>query len=133
MDDSIQIILALGSNSQQKLNIDKAKSMLVALLGNICFSKNIWTHPIGICSNDFLNCLAISQTTLSLDALEMELKMIEKSCGDSTLKRKKNVVKMDIDILKYGTIILHEKDWKRSYVKELLQELLEKQKKENMI
>lgn len=132
MDDSIQIILALGSNSQQELNMDKAKSMLMALLGNICFSKNTWTHPIGIRSNDFLNCLAISQTTLSLDSLETELKTIQKSCGDSPLKRKKNVVKMDIDILRYGTTILHEKDWKRSYVKELLQELME-QKQENVI
>ena len=124
MDDSIQIILALGSNSQQELNMDKAKAMLVAFLEEICFSKNTWTHPIGICSNDFLNCLAIGQTTLCLASLEAELKKIQRSCGDSSLKRKRNIVKMDIDILKYGTIIMHEKDWKRSYVKELLEELI---------
>ena len=123
MDDSKQIILALGTNSEQELNMGKAREMLVALLGTLRFSKNMWTHPIDIVSDDFLNCMAIGKTTMSLTALNATLKKIERSCGDTSYKRRKNVVKMDIDTLQYDTTIMHEKDWKRPYILQLLDEM----------
>jgi 2-amino-4-hydroxy-6-hydroxymethyldihydropteridine diphosphokinase len=123
MDDSKQIILALGTNSEQELNMEKAREMLVALLGTLRFSINIWTHPIDIVSDDFLNCMVIGQTSMSLSALNAALKKIERSCGDTSYKRRKNVVKMDIDILKYDTTIMHERDWERPYILQLLDEM----------
>ena len=123
MDESKQIILALGTNSEQELNMEKARAMLVALLGTLRFSENMWTHPIDIVSDDFLNCLAIAQTSMSLDRLNVALKKIERSCGDTSYKRRKNVVKMDVDILQYGTAIMHEKDWERPYIMQLLDEM----------
>ena len=30
---------------------------------------------------------------------------------------------MDVDILKYGDVIMHEDDWKRQYIIQLLKEL----------
>ena len=105
MDDSKQIILALGSNSEQTIGMGKAKTLLMALLGDVRFSKTIWTSPIGI--------------------LNAALKKIEHLCGDTSSNRKENVIKMDIDILQYGTEIRHEKDWSRPYIIELLNELNE--------
>ena len=123
MDDSKQIILVLGTNSEQELNMGKAREMLVALLGTLRFSKNMWTHPIDIVSDDFLNCMVVGQTSMNLSALNAALKKIERSCGDTSYKRRKNVVKMDIDILKYDTTIMHERDWKRPYILQLLDEM----------
>ena len=123
MDDSRQVILALGSNSEQEVNMYKAKALLVALLGTIDFSKVVWTQPIGIRSNDFLNCLAVSRTSLDVARLNSALKKIEHLCGDTSENRKSNVVKMDIDILRYDTTIMHEKDWDRPYILSLLDEM----------
>lgn len=123
MDDSRQVILALGSNSEQEVNMYKAKALLVALFGTIDFSKVVWTQPIGIRSNDFLNCLAVSRTSLDVARLNSALKKIEHLCGDTSENRKENVVKMDIDILRYDTTIMHEKDWDRPYILSLLDEM----------
>ena len=41
------------------------------------------------------------------------------------------VVEADIDLLMYDDVKLHEKDWQRSYIKELVEELrVKKLKKE---
>lgn len=37
-------------------------------------------------------------------------------------EKDKNIVKIDIDILLYGDKRLHDKDWTRGYVKELMKE-----------
>lgn len=123
MDDTIQIILALGSNSEQVIGMDKAKTLLMALLGDVRFSKTIWTSPIGIQSDNFLNCMAMANTSMSFPCLNAALKKIEHLCGDTSSYRKKNIIKMDIDILQYDTEIRHEKDWSRPYIIELLNEL----------
>lgn len=125
MDDSKQIILALGSNSEQTIGMGKAKTLLMALLGDVRFSKTIWTSPIGIQSDNFLNCMAKANTSMSFSRLNAALKKIEHLCGDTSPNRKENVIKMDIDILQYGTEIRHEKDWSRPYIIELLNELNE--------
>ena len=117
MDDSKQIILALGSNSEQTIGM--------ALLGDVRFSKTIRTSPIGIQSDNFLNCMAKANTCMSFSRLNAALKKIEHLCGDTSTYRKENVIKMDIDILQYGTEIRHEKDWSRPYIIELLNELNE--------
>lgn len=125
MDDSKQIILALGSNSEQTIGMGKAKTLLMALLGDVRFSKTIWTSPIGIQSDNFLNCMAKANTSMSFSCLNAALKKIEHLCGDTSSNRKENIIKMDIDILQYGTEIRHEKDWSRPYIIELLNELNE--------
>ena len=50
------------------------------------------------------------------------MKHIERTCGNRKRARTNNIVKMDIDVLKYDELILHEKDWSRNYIMELMKE-----------
>lgn len=121
MSDMVKVIMALGSNNNQQANIEKAKEELYSLFGtDIVFTKSVWTQPIGIESEKFLNCLAFINTGYSLEQTTDMTKRIETICGNSKEKRKANIVNMDIDILKYNNIVLHEKDWNRKYIKELM-------------
>lgn len=117
------IILALGSNTQQHLHIDMAQAMLRELLGQIEFTQKLWTAPIDIYSDKFINCLGMASTTLALDELNRRCKQIEALCGDNRADRRQGIVRMDIDILLYGSQRLHESDWDRSYIRDLMHEL----------
>lgn len=90
---------------------------------HIVFSKSIWTLPVGIKSDKFLNCLAMTYTELEFKQTEEALKHIEQICGSRKEDRIKNIVKMDIDILLFGNKTFHDKDWSRKYVKDLVKDL----------
>ena len=121
MAERKEIVLALGSNFDQEINISKAKAKLYDLFGNdIIFSEQIWTIPIGMLSDKFLNCLAFVHTSYPLEYINKALKHIELICGTQKHERAKNIVKIDIDILKYGEKILHANDWTREYVVKLM-------------
>ena len=101
--------MALGSNHNPLQNISHAEVILKQLFPDITFSKRLWTNPIGMTSPQFLNTLAICSTKESLK--------------DTLSQRKEKIVAMDIDILKYGSQKLHENDWNRPYIQQLLKEM----------
>lgn len=119
-----RLLIALGSNSDHEECMKKAKDMIAGLFGNnVVFTKTMWTSPVGIKSDMFLNCLALTRTELDFIQTERALKGIEASCGNTKEYRMMNIVKMDIDILLFGNDIFHAEDWERGYVKELVGEL----------
>lgn len=89
---------------------------------DIVFSRSVWTAPIGIDSDNFLNCLVFTHTTHKLEYIIKAMKHIERLCGNRKRARSNNIVKMDIDVLRYDEIILHENDWSRNYIKELMKD-----------
>lgn len=120
------LIIALGSNTNQNACMARAKKLLRTHFGGtIFFTRDIWTQPIGIVSDKFLNSLAITRTDLGFKQIEGLLKSIEAECGNTNSERKRNIVRMDIDILLLGEVKYHPKDWQRGYVKELLAEFNE--------
>jgi 2-amino-4-hydroxy-6-hydroxymethyldihydropteridine diphosphokinase len=74
-------------------------------------------------SERFLNCLAIAHTKHREPQISSALKRIEIRCGNTRALRTVNIVRMDIDILLFDHQRLHEKDWKRSYIKNLMKEI----------
>ena len=115
--------MALGSNHNPLQNISHAEVILKQLFPDITFSKRLWTNPIGMTSPQFLNTLAICSTKKSLQETLHDIKHIELLCGDTLSQRKEKIVAMDIDILKYGSQKLHENDWNRPYIQQLLKEM----------
>jgi 2-amino-4-hydroxy-6-hydroxymethyldihydropteridine diphosphokinase len=128
MSDLKEIILALGSNHEPEINIDKGCQYLARYFGNVWLSTRLQTEPIGIVSDKFINCLAVTYSELELDDIEKTVKRIERRCGDTPELRAENIVKMDIDILEYGVRRLHIKDWSRPYIKLLMKEFVQAQK-----
>ncbi|HEY9551231.1 MAG TPA: 2-amino-4-hydroxy-6-hydroxymethyldihydropteridine diphosphokinase [Prevotella sp.] len=116
-------IVALGSNYRQQQHLNKAKAALRNVFGNMRFTSEIWTEPIGMVSDMFLNCLGYAHTDLPLQELNTLLKAIENECGNSHELRCQNVVCLDIDVLWHGGKKFHEADWQRDYIKQLLTEI----------
>ena len=123
MFDKTKLEVDNGSNFALKINIVKAKQRLSSAFETIKFSSEIWTDPINIKSEKFINCIAIAETSSDLNSVLHNLKEIEDECGNTIQKRKSGKVTMDVDILKYGDVIMHEDDWKRPYIIQLLKEL----------
>ncbi len=107
----MKITLAIGSNILQQKNIDEARSRLRHLLPGIVFGEAVWTTPIGIQSDRFLNLLAYADTPLSLDRLQEKLKAIEREMGDSHENHQQGHVIIDLDVAEYDGRTVKEVVW----------------------
>ena len=123
MSDKQTLLIALGTNVNQKQNIQKAMELLRKTWHDILFTNLKWTKPIGMDTDLFYNCLAYTKVDEDLSQVQQILKNIEKACGNTEIDRAHQKIQMDIDILMFGTHKLHEQDWQRSYIQELIQEI----------
>ena len=121
------IIISIGSNYNQKENIAFAKKKLAGMLGEqTSFTRDMWTEPVGIQSEKFINCICISTTRHTLLQLTKAFKQLEKKCERSKKNDLISKIPLDIDILLYGNQRYHEKDWERQYIQELLNDFFDK-------
>ena len=121
------IIISIGSNYNQKENISFAKKKLAGMLGEqTSFTRDMWTEPVGIQSEKFINCICISTTRHTLLQLTKAFKQLEKKCERSKKNDLISKIPLDIDILLYGNQRYHEKDWERQYIQEQLNDLFDK-------
>ena len=119
-----KIIIALGANYEQDKNIQYAMRRLREFFPNVVFSSMLWTEPIGIASDKFLNVLGCAEIEDgSVEEVNRKLKLIEQECGRKGDDKNRNVVKLDLDLLQYGEARLKENDWKREYMSLLLEEI----------
>ena len=118
-----KFIVALGSNFEQERNMENAMRRLRSLFPGIRFSRVLWTEPIGIVSDRFVNAVAVGDTVLSEEAVSALLKETEKSCGRCVEEKEKGVIRMDIDLMLYGGEKRHLKDWSRGYICTLLDDM----------
>ena len=87
------------------------------------YSHPLWTLPIGIQTNSFLNCVVLGQCEMEYEALRTQTKEIEQKCGNTAERRKNGEIAMDIDILLFGDKKYHRQDWKRQYIRDGMEEL----------
>jgi len=118
-----RVIIALGTNIDHDVNMDKAMWLLCDVIGNVRYSRRMWTEPIGMASGMFLNMMVSGLCKLSLQELKLKTKLIEVKCGRTAEEQKNGTVRMDIDILKYDERMEHVDDWNRKYIKELIKDL----------
>lgn len=123
MRKKVEIVIAIGTNTSHEISIFLAKQLLVQLLKDIQFTEELWTQPVDIKSDRFLNCLAIAHTSHGAPQIRNALRRIENRCGDSKTARANGIVKMDIDILLYDGQRMHEDDWNRPYITTLMKEI----------
>ncbi len=116
-----KLIVAIGSNYDQKENVDFGKKKLKSILGDtVYFSREVWTHPVGIKSDNFLNCICVAETHHTPGQLRSAFKRIEKQCGRCIKNNREGKITLDLDILQYGDEKFHTDDWKRDYVTKLI-------------
>ena len=117
------ILLALGSNVAAELHIEQAKARLSAVFPQLRFSRSLITPAIGIVSPPFINCLAEGYCSAPLEEVIVALKDIEAQMGSVSEERKKGIVKIDIDLLRFDNTKRKADDWSRDYIQLLLNEL----------
>ncbi len=123
MTEPTKLIIAFGTNIDQEANMRIAERLVRRLFPEIDFTRPMWTDPIDIDSDKYLNRLACTYTRHDLPQIERALKQIEHKCGRSRAECTKGIVRMDIDILRYGDQRYHSKDWQRPYIKTLMEQL----------
>lgn len=117
------IIIALGSNTDSQQHLEQAKRLLKEHLGIVRFSSSMETEPFNMVSPPFLNTIGIGETMMNADNLNQILKSIECECGNTIELREHGKILIDIDLLLLGNIQYHKKDWERTYIRILLNEL----------
>lgn len=117
------VLLAIGSNFQQELNMQKAVELLLKAVPEIVFSRWVWTEPIGVESPPFLNCLAYGQCSDDLLMVTNTFKTIEVLLGSTKEARLRGEVAIDIDLLQWDFQKVRPADWERPYVEMLWKEL----------
>lgn len=120
------ILIAIGTN----VVADRIRFVEVHLeqcFENVRFTHIIPTEPIGerFKGKQFFNAVMAGNTNLAMSEVEEQLKRIEQLAGNTLDKRNMGVVEADIDLLMYDDVKLHEKDWQRSYIKELVERIKE--------
>ncbi len=117
------LIIALGTNINQKSNMHHAMKLLHSVWHDMQFTRIVWTHPIGMATEQFYNCIAYTWANNNIDTIIQTLKNIETKCGNTLQERALQRIQMDIDVLQYGNKKMHECDWKRDYIQQLLQDV----------
>ena len=120
------ILIAIGTN----VIADRIRFVEVHLeqcFENVRFTHTIPTEPIGerFKGKQFFNAVMAGNTNMAMSEVEEQLKRIEQLAGNTLDKRNMGVVETDIDLLMYDDVKLHEKDWQRSYIKELVERIKE--------
>lgn len=118
------ILIALGTNVIAD-RIRFVEECLEQCFENVRFTHIIPTEPIGerFKGKQFYNAVMAGKTFMARNEVVEQLKLIEQLAGNTQDKRNMGVVEADIDLLMYDDVKLHEKDWQRSYIKELVEEL----------
>ena len=88
MSDKQKLLIALGTNVNQKQNIQKAMDLLRKTWHDILFTNLKWTKPIGMDTDLFYNCLAYAKVDEDLPQVQQILKNIEKTRGNTRLAKK---------------------------------------------
>ena len=126
------ILIALGTNVIAD-RIRFVETCLEQSFEDVRFTQTIPTEPIGerFKGKQFYNAVMAGKTFMARNEVVEQLKRIEQLAGNTQDKRNMGVVEADIDLLMYDDEKLHEKDWQRPYIKELVEELrVKKLKKE---
>ena len=117
-------VISLGSNEASPACILSAHSALHSAFPDIRFSRLQQTLPIGCpLTRLFYNQVAVFTTQMSPSEIRAFLKRIEQAHGRHPEDKVSGVVKLDLDLLRYGGHVLKPDDWTRPYIKEGMAEL----------
>ena len=103
-------IICIGSNECRTANLALAHRRLKELFPDICFSR-------------VSNQVARFTTDCQEEEVAARLKAIEREAGRKPDEKKREIVRLDIDVLSCDTLVYKPDDLKRDYVVRGLKEL----------
>lgn len=113
----MKVIISLGSNTNAEENIHHAREILSHLIPDAEFTNPEWTEPVAeedrpAGKQKYLNCLVEGHVHLSERSLTARLKQIEITMGDCHENHVTGVVKIDLDLIQYGSHKIRDIIWK---------------------
>jgi len=116
-------LISIGSNTNRSTNIKLAKEQLSVHFPGISFETEQDTIPVGMHNSaHFTNQLAKASTSLSIEEVKSIFKQIEAQAGRLPEDKKNEIVKLDIDLLMYDSLVLKKSDLDRDFIIEGLKE-----------
>lgn len=107
--------ISLGSNVSAAY-IRLAREQLTCLFPDILFGREVCTLPVGL-SNPayFTNQTACFTTILTPGELRPVLKHLEKRAGRNAKEVDLEIIRLDVDLVKYDNQILKTDEWNRLF------------------
>lgn len=117
-------LLCMGSNTDRFAHLSDARKVLNEAFPGIRFGKLMETEAIGSrFLSPFSNQLAHFTTTLSPEEIHDLFKVLERESGRLPDDKAAGIVKLDIDLLEYDSLVLKPEDMKREYVRKGLDDV----------
>ena len=111
-----ECILTLGSNCPAKEHMMEAAAEWITRHFGKSVSSGIYqTRALNGVSPDYLNMVVKINTGLDADRLIRLGKEFETECGRSEESKRRGIVEMDVDLVKYGKTILRPEEFTRTY------------------
>ena len=121
-----QVLLSLGTNTYARFNLKRAMHLLKLSFSTIQFTSVAVSKPYGTqYKRPFLNTLAYFNTDMNKEELVLVLKSIEQRMGRLPEHKFAGKVIIDIDLIKLADEITKPEDFHRSYVRDLLPEVID--------
>ncbi|MGR5065346.1 2-amino-4-hydroxy-6-hydroxymethyldihydropteridine diphosphokinase [Photobacterium sp. DNB22_13_2] len=99
------VYVSLGSNIDRERYLQAGLAGLSLLGSGMKVSTIYEAEPVGFSGPNFFNCVAVIETSLSLDTLLHALKQLELQHGRSPNAVKNQSRTLDLDILLYGDTV----------------------------
>jgi len=118
-------VIALGSNIDANVNIEKARQLLSERFKVISESRFVETEPVGITDQpNFLNGSVFIETDKGIDDLNKSLKNMEKKLGRKKSSKKFGPRSIDMDVVVWNNKIISEDVAERDFLKTSVLELI---------
>lgn len=116
--------VCIGSNEEQRRNLELARLSLRQLFPDIRFSHEVDTQPVDISRQAlFANQLARFTSPLTAPQVISLLKQTERKAGRRPEEKPLGIVRLDIDLLTGDDQVYRPADMERTFVKQGLKEL----------
>ena len=120
-----KVLLSIGTNTEARFNLNRAIHLLKRDFPSINFTSIIESKPYGSqYKRPFLNTLAYFHTTMNKEDLISILKKNEINMGRKPKDKSNGKIVIDIDLIKWNNELIKPEDFKRSYVRKLLLEVV---------
>lgn len=97
--------IRIGTNFDKLSNLHFAEERLSSLFPDIDFDEVEETRAVGMPTGTFLNQWGLFHTPLSKEAVKQQLKKIECEAGRCNEEVKQDIIRLDIDLLRFDTFV----------------------------
>lgn len=116
MNDSVEVILSVGSNSgDRQSQVSAGAEWLKTLLSDTHISSIYSTGDCHGGSRDYYNAVVKGMTSIDINALDNLCKEYEVSHGRTPEARRKGDVPIDIDIVVFNNQTIRSNDFRRDF------------------